>query len=181
MQCIGKGLNCGKTIFGCCSMTVLQLVHHSSSTVICHNIDISCPLQTLLSRLSPNKLFPFSKLKTALKGYHFQTIGEIRENEIREPSQKVHSSNHRNVGSGVTQVEGIHLKGTALKMMPNDHLCLYSKNSLFFFKAHRAASFLISILFCKYLCMCGQGVITWISPALVTFAFFHSNFIIICF
>jgi len=73
--------------------------------------------------LSPADFFPFPKFKTTLKGHCFQTIGEIQENAITEvvPSQKVrsrkHSNNGRNVGNGVSPVEGTTLKGTVLKML----------------------------------------------------------------
>jgi len=73
--------------------------------------------------LAPADFFLFPKLKTTLKGRHFQTMEEIQENVIRElpPSQKVrsgkHSNNGRNVGNDVSPVEGTTLKGTVLKML----------------------------------------------------------------
>jgi hypothetical protein len=64
-------------------MTMCRLTHHFSSAVIWQNI-IHCAPSTLFSGLSPSRLFLFPKLKTTLKGRHFQTIKEIQENAIRE-------------------------------------------------------------------------------------------------
>jgi len=46
--------------------------------------DIHCARSTLFSGLGPRVFFLFPKLKTTLKGCHFQTIEEIQENAIRE-------------------------------------------------------------------------------------------------
>ena len=46
--------------------------------------DIRCAPSNLSCGLSPGRLFPFSKLKTTLKGRRFRTIEEIQENAIRE-------------------------------------------------------------------------------------------------
>jgi transposase len=72
--------------------------------------------------LAPADFSLFLKLKTTLKGHHFQTK-EIQENTIRDcmPSQKVHSRKHsnnvRNIENSVSPVEGTTLKGTVLKML----------------------------------------------------------------
>ena len=56
--------------------------------------------------------FLFPKLKTTLKGCCFQTIEEIQENAIRElcaitESAFQEANNGRNVGNGVSPVEGL--------------------------------------------------------------------------
>ena len=75
--------------------------------------------------LAPADFFLFPKLKTTSKERRFQTIEEIKENTIRELrafterefSSRKHSNNGRNVGNGVSPVEGTILKGTVLKML----------------------------------------------------------------
>ena len=82
---------------------------------------VSQPPYTL--DLTPADFFLFPKLKTTLEGSHFQTIEEIQENAIRElgaiteSASRKHSNNGRNVGSGVSPVEGTTLKETVLKML----------------------------------------------------------------
>ena len=76
--------------------------------------------------LATADVFLFSKLKNTLKGRRFQNIEEIQENAKRElrTAQKVHSRKHsnngRNVGNGVSPVEGTTLKGSVLKMLQNE-------------------------------------------------------------
>ena len=73
--------------------------------------------------LAPADFFQFPKLKTTLKGRHFQTIEEIQENAIRDctSSQKLcfrkRSNNGRDIGNGVLPVKGTTLKGIVLKML----------------------------------------------------------------
>lgn len=60
MLCAGRDLNNGKTLAGCCSMTVCWLMHCSSSAVTWQSIrQLLCP-STLFSRLSPSRTFPGS-------------------------------------------------------------------------------------------------------------------------
>ena len=72
--------------------------------------------------LVPADFFVFPKLKTTLKG-RFQTIEEIQENAIRELRAITESAfqeafqQWKNVGNGVSPVEGTTLKGTVLKML----------------------------------------------------------------
>jgi hypothetical protein len=54
--------------------------------------DIRCAPSTLFSGLSPSKTFLFPKLKTTLKGRHFQTVEEIQENAIRQLRAKTGSA-----------------------------------------------------------------------------------------
>jgi transposase len=73
--------------------------------------------------LAPADSFLFPKLKTTLKGYHFQTIEDIQEKAISELRTITESAFHeafqqwKNVGNGVSPVEGNALKGTVLKML----------------------------------------------------------------
>jgi hypothetical protein len=72
--------------------------------------------------LAPADFFLFCKLKTNLKGRRFQTKEEIQENAIELHAitgvrSRKHSNNGRNVGNGVSPVEGTALKGTVLTVL----------------------------------------------------------------
>ena len=69
--------------------------------------------------LAPADLFLFPKWKSSLKGHRFQTVEEIEENSIRDlravPQNAFQdrSRNGKNVGSGVSRVEGSTLRVTS--------------------------------------------------------------------
>ena len=69
--------------------------------------------------LAPADFFLFPQLKSSLKGHRFQTIEEIEENWTRDlraiPQNKfrTRSRTGKNVGSGVSRVEGSTLKETS--------------------------------------------------------------------
>ena len=73
--------------------------------------------------LTPADFFLFPKLKSTLKGRHFQTIEEIQENAIRElraiterAFQEAYQQGKKR-GDGVLPVEGTALNGTVLEML----------------------------------------------------------------
>jgi transposase len=61
-----------------------RLTRRSSSTVIWQNMSSIVPHPPYSPDLAPAEFFLFPKLKTILKGHHFQTIEEIQENAIRQ-------------------------------------------------------------------------------------------------
>jgi hypothetical protein len=80
--------------------------------------------------LAPADFFLFPKIKTSSTGRYFQTTDEIQENTTRELRSITESAFQeafqqwkniniigRNVGNGVSPVEGTTLKGTVLKML----------------------------------------------------------------
>jgi len=70
--------------------------------------------------LAPVDFLLFPKLKSSLKGRRFRTVEEIKENLIRDlhaipqTRPRTHSRTGKNVGSGVSRVEGSTLKETNL-------------------------------------------------------------------
>ena len=83
MLCAGRGLNCGKSRLRC-TMTMHQLKHRFSSAFIWQNMTSIVPYPPYSLDLASADFFLFPKLKTTLKGQHFQTIEEIQENVITE-------------------------------------------------------------------------------------------------
>jgi transposase len=64
--------------------------------------------------LAPADFILFPKLKSSLKGRRFQTVEEIEENSLRKTRSRTRSRAGKNVGSGVSRVEGSTLKETSL-------------------------------------------------------------------
>jgi len=73
--------------------------------------------------VAPADFFLFPKLKTTLKGRHFQTIDDIQENAITELHAITESAfqeafqQWKKRWNGVSPVQGTTLKGTVLKML----------------------------------------------------------------
>jgi len=73
--------------------------------------------------VAPADFFLFPKLKTTLKGRHFQTIDDIQENAITELHAITESAfqeafqQWKKRWNGVSPVQGTTLKGTLLKML----------------------------------------------------------------
>ena len=81
-------------------------------------LDIRCAPSTLLSGLSPSRLFPVSQTNNHFERTSFPNYrGDSGKCDKR--SRKI-SNNGRNVGNDVSPVEGTNLKGTVLKMLYNE-------------------------------------------------------------
>jgi len=99
-------------------MTMHLLTHHSLSVN-----EMTVVLQPPYSPdLAPADFFLFPKFKSTLKVRRFQTVEEIEENLIQDLraipqntfQDTFNSRTGRNVGSGVSRVEGSTLKETGL-------------------------------------------------------------------
>ena len=65
---VRRGLNCGKTRLGCCTMTMHWLTHHSSSAVIWQNIrHLLCPIHPILRTWPQQTFSSFPNLKPLWK------------------------------------------------------------------------------------------------------------------